>query len=371
MRSRYLQQLDRRIAAATGAVESACLHAQRAVYLARQGKREAAAATIAGLREDFRDRPNAELTAWISLAESLIDFYALPGPQAIDRLRRAQALATAIRHPVLVPLCAAWLAHMEFNAGRAQQTVEHATQALRLAQPDHHAALARVSLVVADALHFAGSFELAQPWYAAVREHALVEGDDAMISAMLHNVATFRTNNVRLAAIFGLTASEESKRALMEADSAMNFDAGIGTVSLDLFVPLLRAQLLTVRDQYAQAVKLFNQSLPRADEQGMSRLKPCFYADRAWCNLQLGDSEQALADVQLSLEALDLECDTDDLATTHGRVAAIFHALGDAENAEKHERLSVAFLNDHQAARHVWMEKLQTALAASPQSNCP
>ena len=40
-------------------------------------------------------------------------------------------------------------------------------EALRLAQPDHHAALARVSLVVADAFHFAGRWQGAdlKPYY--------------------------------------------------------------------------------------------------------------------------------------------------------------------------------------------------------------
>jgi hypothetical protein len=57
-------------------------------------------------------------------------------------------------------------------------------------------------LVIADAFHYAGRFDLAKPWYAAAREHALVEGDDAMISAMLHGVAALRANQVRLANAF-------------------------------------------------------------------------------------------------------------------------------------------------------------------------
>ena len=143
-----------------------------------------------------------EVTAWISLVEALIHFYSNPGPRALDRLRRAHALSRAMNHPVLVPLCAAWLAHIEFNANRMEPMLQYAVEALRLAQPTHHAALARVSLVIADAFHFAGRFDLAKDWYAAVREHALADGDDAMISAMLHNVAAFRANHVRLADAF-------------------------------------------------------------------------------------------------------------------------------------------------------------------------
>ena len=65
---------------------------------------------ISKVRGEFGVRPNAEVTAWISLVEALIHFYSQPGPKALDRLKRAHALSRAMNHPVLVPLCAAWLA---------------------------------------------------------------------------------------------------------------------------------------------------------------------------------------------------------------------------------------------------------------------
>ena len=211
-------------------MEAACLRAQRGIYLARQGKYDEAQAIVKAVREEFGTRPNAEVTAWISLVEALIHFYGQPGPQALDRLRRAHALSRAMNHPVLVSLCAAWLAHIEFDANPMEPMLQYAVEALRLAQPSHHAALARVSLVIADAFHYAGRFDLAKPWYAAVREHALAEGDDAMISAMLHNVAAFRANEVRLADAFGQPKTDDAKRALLEAESTHNCDLGIGTL---------------------------------------------------------------------------------------------------------------------------------------------
>ena len=203
MASRLLAQLAARIAASRDPVEAACLRAQRGIYLARQGKYDEAEAIVKSIRDEFGTRPNAEVTAWISLVEALIHFYSQPGPKALDRLRRAHALSRAMNHPLLVPLCAAWLAHIEFNANRMEPMLQYAVEALRLAQPAHHAALARVSLVVADAFHYAGRFDLARPWYAAVREHALADGDDAMISSMLHNVAAFRASKARLRDSYG------------------------------------------------------------------------------------------------------------------------------------------------------------------------
>jgi hypothetical protein len=158
-----LAQLASRIAAARNPVEAGCLCAQRGIYLARQGKYEEAQAIVDALRGKLAARPNAEVTAWISLVEALIQFYSQPVPRALDRLRRAHALSRAMNHPVLVPLCAAWLAHIEFNANRMASMLQYAVEALRLAQPAHHAALARVSLVIADAFHYAGRFDLAKP----------------------------------------------------------------------------------------------------------------------------------------------------------------------------------------------------------------
>ena len=339
MASRLLTQLASRIAAARDPVEAACLRAQRGIYLARQGKHEHAQAIVDAIRSEFGVRPDAQVTAWVSLVEALIHFYSQPGPKALDRLQRAHALSRAMNHPVLVPLCAAWLAHIEFNANRMQPMLQYAVQALRLAHPEHHAALARVSLVIADAFHFAGRFDLAKPWYAKVREHALADGDDAMISAMLHNVAAFRGSKTRLADAFGAADMEEAARAMMEAESTGNFDLGIGTASLSWFVPLLRAQLLTIAGRFEEAIELFAHNLSSAETQGVTRLLVSFLADSAWCKFQLGHVDDAFNDVRACMSVADADCDPDDLAASLARIAAIVEAQGNvAEAAELRER---------------------------------
>ena len=296
MSSRLLSQLAARIAAARDPVEAACLRAQRGIYLARQGKHHEAEAIVSAIRDEFGKQPNAEVTAWISLVEALIHFYSQPGPKALDRLRRAHALSRAMNHPVLVPLCAAWLAHIEFNANRMEPMLQYAVEALRLAQPTHHAAMARVSLVIADAFHFAGRFDLAKAWYAAVRQHALAEGDDAMISAMLHNVAAFRANEVRLADAFGDADMEEAKRALLEAESTKNYDIGIGTAFPGAWFDPFDAgpTVGTVEVDIAEALSSFASNLTRAKSQRSLRdARHAFYADRAWCKFQSGPISRA------------------------------------------------------------------------------
>jgi hypothetical protein len=285
---------------------------------------------------------------------------------AMDRLRRADALSRAIDHPELVALCAAWLAHMEFNSNQMPQMVQHAAQALRLAQPTHHATLARVSLVVADALHFAGRFDLARAWYAAVRDHALAEGDDAMISAMLHNIATFRASSVQLADAFGDSQAEQAAQALMEAESTKNFDIGIGTASLTTYVPLIRAQLLTVQGMYAEALALFDNNLDRAGEQGMARMQLTLYAGKALCNLRLGLVAPARRDILSALDSESVACDTDDRATMHALVSRMLVELGDLRAATAHREQAEAHLATHTAAQHELLDQIRLNLPAQP-----
>ena len=363
MASRLLAQLASRIAAARDPVEAACLRAQRGIYLARQGKYEHAQATVDAIRSEFGARPDAQVTAWVSLVEALIHFYSQPGPRARDRLQRAQVLSRAMNHPVLVPLCAAWLAHVEFNDNRMQPMLQQVREALQRAQPDHHAALARVSLVVADALHFAGRFDLAKPWYAKVREHALAEGDDAMISAMLHNVAALRTNQVRLADAFGESLHAEGGRAFMELESTANYDTGIGTLSLGSFLPLLRAQLLVSQGRFAEAVPLFSGTLDHERLENLARREACFFADRAWCHLKLGEPALALSDVERACALDDVPADLDDMASTHARISAVLSGLNQPERAAVHQQSATELLRKHVQSQAVLLQQLQEALA--------
>lgn len=337
MQSRLLAQLDKQLAHTREPVAWARVQAQRALYYARQGERHDAARIIQEVRAKFEAHPHAEVTAWISLAEALNQFYAKPGPEGMDRLRRAQALARAIQHEELVPLCAAWLAHFEFNANRMPEVLAHAREVLALAKPEHHAAWARISLVLADAYHFAGRFDLAKGWYARVREHALAQGDDAMTSAMLHNVAAIRTNNSRIADAFASAPEGEVHRAEMEAASTSHYDLGIGTLSLKTWVPLVKAQLLTIQRRFDEALVIFNDVLENKHEEDLARRDACHFADRAWCLAATGQLDEALKQASVAEARVLPICDDDDLACAHARLSSVYKLAGAKVRAQEHE----------------------------------
>lgn len=366
MASRLLRQLDAALATEADPVRGACLRARRALQWARLGRHAEARDELAAIREAFGAAPQAEVTAWVNLAEAVSGAYDHPGPQAQDRLERALLLARAIGHAELQALCAAWLAHLDFNASRFQPMVGHAAQALQLAAPEHHAVHARVCLVVADAHHYADCFEQARPWYEAARRHALVDGDHATVSAILHNLTIFRVNNVRMAAVFGGVDAQRAALALLEAESARHYEAGIGITELGPFQPLPQAQLLTVIGRWEQALALFRQHVELAAAHGMERmLLPCL-ADMAWCWLQLGRADDAQATLaRAQAQPLD-GVEPDDLACAHLRFAQLHAAAGDAAQAAACRARADAELGRYRALQRELLALLARGLPATP-----
>ena len=108
MASRLLSALDARIAKCRDPVENACLRAEKAALLARQGYLDAARAELAIVHARYDGRPNAVVSAWVNLAEGLIAFYGSLSLKAKDKLIRAIALSSAVGNRDVWALGAAW-----------------------------------------------------------------------------------------------------------------------------------------------------------------------------------------------------------------------------------------------------------------------
>ena len=92
----------------------------------------------------------------------------------------------------------------------------------------------------------------AQPWYEASRRHAIAEGDESHLSALMHNLAWLRASQVRAGGRCSTRRRDDKAlaHALMGAESIGHYDAGIGTASLGSLVPMLRAQVLTAQGRW-------------------------------------------------------------------------------------------------------------------------
>jgi hypothetical protein len=346
-RSRLMAKLDAAIVAAANPIEARCLRAERAGLLARQGQLEAAKAVIDELNAQLAWHPNTPLRAWLALAEGLHGYYSALGRGAQASIEQAYLLAQqgsgALKR--LHALTAAWLANMAFANDDMPRMARLLRESLDTASSEHHGPRARAALVAGYAYHFAAESKRAQPWYEASRRHAIAEGDETHLSALMHNQAWMRASQARLALLFDASGADAAQdaavdHALMGAESIGHYDAGIGTASLGSLVPMLRAQVLTAQDQWADALALFDTHFDSALSEGLTRLAPCLLADRAWCEWHGGSANKAKALVAVAEQALTQACDTDDRAMATGRLAQVCAALGDEPAAQRHREAS-------------------------------
>lgn len=367
MASRLLARLDAQIARTRDPVQLACLRAERAGFLGRHGQVDVARKQLQDIQRQFAAHPHVAVSGWLALAEGQLDHYEnLAGGQAHDRFNRAHALSAAAQLRPLQALSAAWLAHSEDVRQNYPRMAALCAEALKLAEPDHHAARWRAALTVAGTYHFSGRSENAQSWYTAARTHALADGDEVAISALMYNQTSLRAQDVRFAAAFDPHCDWLASGPVLGAESTIQFDTVIGLKSLDWLVPLVRAQLLVLKEQYAEALALIDTHWSRSVSEWKERMQPCVLADRAWCLLQLGRADEARVDAGQAVTALAGPCDIDDRALAHARLAQVFEALGDASAATHHAEAGQLDCETHREAQRKLAGILDAALGPLP-----
>lgn len=362
--SRLLQSLDKAIAAAPSQPQAAGLRAQRAVLQARHGQLETAREELTALHQLAFQHPNPRLGAWLHLAEGLMNYFTDFSGGAYEKLLRARAIAHQAGLREVEALAAAWLAHLAYVRHDIEALIEQALACRALAAPEQHGAHSRLAIALGLAHHFASRPELAQRWYQQARQHAMAEGDDATQSALMYNMAEMRAAYVRRES---LSHPERARpELLLSADSVAHYDAAVGGSAMGELTPILRAQILTVLGEYAQARDLYEQHLPQAISRGLARLGSSLLADLAWCRVNIGQREQALEQARESELELDPACDVDDRAATHSRLAQVYQALGDADGAARHAALAAEEWAELERQQQRWVDALARAGLAQP-----
>ena len=201
--SRLLTRLEADIAAAPDPVAADCLRAERASYLARQGRFDEAREVLEQLRARYGANPEVQVSVRMHLVEGLLSYFTSLGSPARDKLLRAHALSAAAGLTSLRALCAAWLAHIDFCTHRFRQMADNVREALTLSASSDTAVKARANLVAAEALHLANRYDLAGPHYQRSRVAANADGDDATISALMHNMTTIQVTTWRQVTLSG------------------------------------------------------------------------------------------------------------------------------------------------------------------------
>ena len=287
---------------------------------------------ISVVRSEFGGALTPEVAAWLMLTEGILSLYSGSADMGIARMKGAYAIATAMKNCVARPTCAAWMALHSLNTRRFDEMSSFLVESLQFADAEDHQARARASLVLADGFHFGGRFDLGRAWYDKARHHASKEGDESALSAMLHNIAAFRTSNLKLADALGAELVDEARHVSMEAASAAAYDRAIGTKSFDQFIPHVTAQVHMLEKRYEEAMIV----LAKIDVAGLPpRVHAVHYADLATCSLHLGRSNQIDELIQFAERSLAAQMDGDDIVYVNCRLASIHSAMGNHSLAAK------------------------------------
>jgi tetratricopeptide (TPR) repeat protein len=337
MKETYLLLIEAEIARAPDRVSADCLRAKLAAYLVRQGRLVEANLLIDDLRARYAAHPVAAISSWLNLVEGLRLVFNGRNADAIDRMLRAHALASAAGLLPMRALCAGWLANLKFGALDVEAVAERLLEALQFSADADHQALSRACLVAAVALHFANRYDLARPWYQSSQIHAVKEGDEATLSALMHNKACMGVATLRQAVLEGAAVGTPlTPDALLQADSTINYDSLVGTQSVSAWAPILKAQALSLRGMFAASLEIYDANLESGKSQGLSRVLCYMYADIAHCQLRLGRAGESRSNVDLAIANLSTDCLIDDRAATHSRLAETLRALGAYEEAAIH-----------------------------------
>jgi hypothetical protein len=360
--SRLLTRLEAAMAATRQPVALACLRAERAGHMARQGHIDSAREEIQAVHALFDRQPHVEVSAWLSLAEGFLAYFTNLSDTARDKFQRAHALSRASGLAHLQALSAAWLAHMAYTRFDLAAMGAHLAEALSTAIPGQNNARARACLVAGTAYHYAERLDLAQIWYAKARVAAGQDGDEATLSALAHNMAWHRGNHAMQAAVFGGDVGDQARHAQAGAEASGNFDQWMGTSSLDALVPMLCAVVASAQGRHADALALYEKHLDDAQRQGLGRMRGNFLIDMAWCHWHVGQADVAERLAEEGMAALDIGMHVDDRSVAHGRLAQLRGLMGQADVAADHAQQARTDWVLHQALQRQVMEALDRAL---------
>jgi len=360
IKSRWMRQLEASIQSAASAPEAACLRVQHAMLLVRQGQLAPARETLTSLHQLAFQHVLPELSAWLHLAEGLVAYYTdCSSAHAYDEVQRAYLIANSLGLAELESLASAWLADFSYVKLDLAAMIKHARDCLNQAADDHHAARTRLCMVLAAAHDFAGALAPAQLWYGAARRHASAQGDDVSLSALMYNMAEMRTAQARHAEL--TQAVHHQGPLLLGADSVRHFDAAIGGSAMSELTALLRAQVLTLQREFAQARALYEAHLPGAMSGGLARLGSSYLSELAWCCVNTGEAALARQHARMAEIELGPKCHTDDRAATHSRLAQVYEALSEPAQVALHTRQADLAWTEFEGLQASWREALDEA----------
>jgi hypothetical protein len=336
MRSRFLARLDDELANANDRFSRRCLLAERSAYQARLGALDLARIDLDSVQAENGIEPHVRVSILINIAAGLCYYYEDMSPAAKDRYQRARALALASQQADLQARVDSYIALLEYGSHSFEQMFKHLDDAAESVSKADSETLCRICMIVGQTLHLANRFDLSAEWYRSAKKFANEASDDASMSAILYNMASIWSVNIRNYKLGGIKTRDESDVAWIAANSTWNFDKIIGSSGLAVLTPLMKAQMQSLDCKYEEALATYKSTLPSLTIRSIGGWQSWLLADMAWCSLQLGFSEQARTGFARAVEGLKNNHHHDDRAATLTRLAEGMTIIGEIELADSY-----------------------------------
>lgn len=307
--SLYLRRIEDAIHAEPEPFRQAEFRALRALYLARVSRFAEAQDEIDGLRQRFGSGQSGRVTCLLMIAEGVKAHYESFAPTATDRLSRSLFLAQAMRDNEVMALAAAWKGFLDFEYSRFESMARTLLLSADSWSENEHTAKARVFLVLMLCSLVLGRFDAAQIAFKKAHLHAVADGDQASIEALVFDRAAFTLSRQRLEWAMGREDLAWAARTKLELESSSNLNklVNIYTMADHVVFGLARTDLML--GEFARAAAALegfvgSKSFP-ASHLNDSALR----TELAYCHLMAGDRARAQSFATLidldELRALD------------------------------------------------------------------
>lgn len=368
MTSRLLTNLENRIAREENDLVRAQLRAERAAHLARRGDMEVAKLELLSIRQVNSVRGSPQISIWAHIAEGVVELTEGRELSAIDRFMRARAVAIAVDTPREISVISAWLAHIAYTQNDLHLTVTRINEVTKVGVNADRSALGRSRLLVGQAFHFAGEYEVARPWYAAARDLAVESGDDGLTSALLFNIASLHVYNYRKYILRGRSTSVPLDFLALTTESVRNYDKMIGIDNLKSYEGTLVASLHLFHGRYREALEVFGEFVAVSESEGLGRMKSLYTAEMAYCAVILGEESLAAKLASEAELAIAGGVHVEDRAATRSRLAQVFASLGDTNSSSQQIALAEVEWTKHESFQLEVLKglaRLDTSVAGS------
>ncbi len=360
--SRIESSLLSRIEGSTNSRLRAVLCSRLAIYYFHKGDCDRAQRLVSEVRDWARTNEALDVMVYINLAEATDLYQSAQTGAAIQKAKRAFALASAAHEQSLVALSSIWLARLFFDDCQYCEAVKMISLCLRTVEQADPLTRTRCYTLIADLVSFCGNALAASPWYAKARAAAVEEGDEIAIGQILYNAAAFRFNNVRLAHVRGNEIGEELRLLELMISSSSHYDVGVKSSAFKSFLPMLNAQLMLLRGDHKNSSRIFSQWLHSSSVSVDSRLSTLCRADFAFCLASLGEHNQALDALTAIDSGVEGAVTPDDAAIIFHQYSSVHSIVGDAMTSNFYLKKSEAELTRHESVQREILSMISTEI---------